>query len=314
MNESDIAQMGVYVFLLVLGLLAGGAVVVRAVGALYFQRFRMDTEADFRKMADHPRLQGPVAALEALGFIPMGVLSEKTFYGRAVKSLALASAQAKAFASITLIKSRAVYFYYTPFKDGSVLLTANGEFRPIDREGYFVQTVPYGNPSTLLAAHQERQRFFMAQGREPFRVYTPESRLEAARQFYANRSVRRAVRQSFLRSGAMALLSIALPLMIIVADLSEHKGLVRSDVDRLKWKTYLYRAGGFSVAMPHTPRELQEGDLHYFLDDDGELSYSVAYTDVEAGYILDVGVERILKEFQDRAIPPQGTLIVEREY
>jgi hypothetical protein len=315
MNESDIILMGLFILLLTLGLLSGGSMVMRALSALYFPRFRMDTEADFRNMAYHPKLQDLVAALEALGFMPFGVLSEKPLIGRAVKSLSLGSVLAKAFASLTLIKGKAVYFYYTPFTDGSVLLTANGGFRPTDRPGYFVQILPSGNPSTLLAAHQERQRYFVAQGLAPMRDYTFQSRLEATRQFYANPSVRRVLRLSMLQSCAMTLVNFALPIIFLGTYLVEHTGLFLSDVERLKWKTYRSSTGGFSVAMPHTPRELQEGKLHQFMDDDGELSYSVTYTtDYEAGYILDLGIERVLKEAQNQVIPPEGKLVLEREF
>jgi hypothetical protein len=213
-----------------------------------------------------------------------------------------------------LIKGRAVYFYYTPFTDGSVLLTANGAFRPTNKKGYFVQTVPSGSPSTLLAAHQERQRFFMAQGLVPFSEYTPASRLEATRLFYANRSVRNVVRLSFMRSCSAIFLAFLIPIIALGAYLAIRNGYFLSDVERLGWKTFHSSEGGFSIAMPHTPREVREGNLHQFVDDDGEFTYSVTYIEYEAGDIQHLGIDKALKECQNQVIPENGKLVFERDF
>jgi hypothetical protein len=140
--------------------------------------------------------------LRQLTFTPLGVKIEYLPFGSKIREFALGSREAKSFASILLVKHlpRLYYYYYTPFEDGAVVLTANGLFRPTERAEYIISVIPGATPRELLVMHKEAVDKLIDTGHRLFRDYTRESRLEATGLFYASSHSKRRMRFTGLAS------------------------------------------------------------------------------------------------------------------
>ena len=134
-------------------------------------------------------IQALVEEMQALGFKLLGVLSEQAPLSQPIPSITLAWPEQKAFASITHIGGKAHFFFYTPYQGGQILLSANGYFGNIQARGCVVQSMPRAGMAQVWQAHLKRQQNFLEQGYLPLAEYTPETRQQAARRFYAHPAV-----------------------------------------------------------------------------------------------------------------------------
>jgi hypothetical protein len=153
--------------------------------------------------------------LERLGFRRLGLKSERLpLWSKTLYEISLANSDVHAFASIVRDPKRCIYYFLTPFTNGTVLLTAgNGAAFPLIQSEDCVQQVStYNSPERVLAVHQEQFQRLTATVLVPFYSYTQESRLESTRQYYAAPSIRRLARQQ----GIAALSSLLLPALLIV--------------------------------------------------------------------------------------------------
>jgi hypothetical protein len=153
--------------------------------------------------------------LQQLGFRRLGLKAEKLpLWSSTLYEISLANSGVHAFASILKDPKRCVYYFFTPFTNGAVLLTAShgAAFPPIQSEDCVQQVSTYDSPERVLAVHQEQLQRLTAAGLVPFYSYSQESRLEATRQYYAAPSIRRLARQQ----GIAALSSLLFPVLLIV--------------------------------------------------------------------------------------------------
>ena len=95
-----------------------------------------------------------VEQLKTLGFSPIGVKVEQRLLWGSISDLSLASNIAHMFASITVINSKTLYYFFTPFTGGQAVLTANDGFPAVHTEDFIQSTANTVTPSELLAIHQ----------------------------------------------------------------------------------------------------------------------------------------------------------------
>ncbi|CAG0936029.1 hypothetical protein TFLX_04890 [Thermoflexales bacterium] len=156
-----------------------------------------------------------VGQLQQLGFRRLGLKTEKLpLWSSTIYEISLASPDHHAFASLIKDPKRCVYYFYTPFTNGAILLTAGSgaAFPAIQREDCVQQVSVYDSPELVLAAHQEQLQHFTATGLVPCSSYTQESRLDATRQYYAAPAIRRIARQR----GIFELVALLFPISLIV--------------------------------------------------------------------------------------------------
>jgi hypothetical protein len=134
--------------------------------------------------------------LKQLAFTPLGVKIEYWPFGSKIRELALGSREARSFASIPVVKHlpQLYYYYYTPFEDGAIALTANGLFHSTERSDYIISVIPGTTPRELLLMHEEAVSKLTGAGHRPLREYTQESRLEATGLFHASIHSKRRLR------------------------------------------------------------------------------------------------------------------------
>ena len=139
--------------------------------------------------------------LRQLAFTPLGIKVELQPLGSKFRELALASREAKSFASILVVKHlpRLYYYYYTPFEDGAIVLTANGLFRSTELPDYIISAIPGTTPRELLLFHKADIDKMIDAGHRPFSEFTQESRVDATGLFYRSIHSKRRMRlASFL--------------------------------------------------------------------------------------------------------------------
>jgi hypothetical protein len=172
--------------------------------------FRLGPHTYFDKNVDTPvtkmhqeTVQHLSEQLEALGFLKLGIKIEKPpLWEKAGRELAFASIKARAFASIFVIKNKTTCYFYTPFSEGQVVLTANDGFTGVATGNFMQSVVASADLEELLGIHQKRVEAFCTKGFTTFQEYTRETRIIATSQYYNSHQVRRLMRTS----GAMYLM------------------------------------------------------------------------------------------------------------
>ena len=129
--------------------------------------------------------------LKALGFFQLGVKIEQRPLWGSISDLSLASNSAHTFASITVINSKTLYYFFTPFSGGQAVLTANDGFSTVNTADFIQSSVFAATPADLLAIHQRYVDEFLKKGFSPFSDYTQQTRLEATSLYYRINSVRK---------------------------------------------------------------------------------------------------------------------------
>ncbi len=137
-----------------------------------------------------------VEQLKTLGFSPIGVKVEQRLLWGSIRDLSLTSNRAYAFASITVINSKTLYYFFTPFTGGQAVLTANDGFPAVHTEDFIQSTANTVTPSELLAIHQRYVDEFRKKGFVPFSEFNQQTRLEATSLYYKISSVRGRMRKN----------------------------------------------------------------------------------------------------------------------
>jgi hypothetical protein len=158
---------------------------------------------------EHDGIQDLANNLESIDFTFIGIKSEQLNLPiDPVQEVSFASHKKKSFVSILTRGKKVVYYFYTPFTDGSIVLTANTSFAEREADKFSIKTVKSANLADLINVHQERVQAFINVGSEPFQKYTQETRLRATELFYASEGSRKYMQSIGLRSLLSAIGSI----------------------------------------------------------------------------------------------------------
>jgi hypothetical protein len=134
--------------------------------------------------------------IEALGFLPIGVKIEQRPLWGSISDLSLASNRAYAFASITVINSKTLYYFFTPFSGGQAVLTANDGFPTVNNKDFIQSSVNVASPTDILAMHQKHVDEFRKKGFTPFQEFNQQTRIDATTLYYKISSVRGRMRKN----------------------------------------------------------------------------------------------------------------------
>ena len=158
-----------------------------------------------------PRLRA-AAALEGLGFVPVGAVRERGPVGTFARDAdAYASAARGVFADVlegrTLDGPRVEFF--TPFADGAAVLTANARLRAVVSARCQLGGLPGAPLEAVLAAHEKAVARFASLHGPPVVREAIDARVDAARAWYAGEG-RRALRRAGLVPLVITLVAVAL--------------------------------------------------------------------------------------------------------
>ncbi|HTI51480.1 MAG TPA: hypothetical protein VL475_11030 [Planctomycetaceae bacterium] len=157
-----------------------------------------------------------VRQMRALDFHPLGMKREWWPLWPASQALELANPEIPSFAAVYHLGDHPLIYFYTPFLDGSVVLTADHENANLEMDGYIHAGINGGEPDELLALHRENLRRVCDQGHIPCSYCDQATRLEATRAFYAHRGTRRILRR-FMRRDLVLLI---FPLVVLATGLA----------------------------------------------------------------------------------------------
>ena len=134
--------------------------------------------------------------IQTLGFLPIGVKIEQRPLWGSISDLSLASNRAYAFASITIINSKTLYYFFTPFSGGQAVLTANDGFPAVNTADFIQSSASSTNPADTLAIHQKYVDEFRKRGFTPFQEFNQQTRIDATALYYKINSVRKKMRKN----------------------------------------------------------------------------------------------------------------------
>jgi hypothetical protein len=160
---------------------------------------------------------GPVTErLAALGFTQLGLLIEKPpLWARGSRELSLASTEAKTIVSLGMRGLRPAYFFYTPFEEGQVLITAYNSFKNFKSEDFIITVVDTADLDEMMNIHKRKIEEFQQKGFRPFQTFDRDSVIRATYFYYASRRARRQLLIGGLASlGYMVLLVVILALLL----------------------------------------------------------------------------------------------------
>jgi hypothetical protein len=154
--------------------------------------------------------------IESLDFVKIGIKVEKPhLWQKAICELNLASLQNRTFASVFTQKNKICYYFYTPFTDGRVVLTANSLFPAITTDNLLQSAIAVSGPIDLMEIHKKRVEQFIMKGYQPYNIFDQESRIKATNQYYDVPLIRNKIRKIGLISLAFFLLG-CLPFLDIL--------------------------------------------------------------------------------------------------
>jgi hypothetical protein len=160
-------------------------------------RSHFDTENNASlKFLQQGNVRSITEKLEALGFFQLGVKIEQRPLWGSISDLSLASNNAHVFASITVINSKTLYYFFTPFSGGQAVLTANDGFPTVNTGDILQSSVNMASPTDLLAIHQRYVDEFRRKGFSPFSEFNQQSRLDATSLYYKINAVRGRMRKN----------------------------------------------------------------------------------------------------------------------
>jgi hypothetical protein len=145
--------------------------------------------------------------IESINFVKIGIKVEKPhLWRKAQREISLASQQNQTFASIFTQNNKVYYYFYTPFTDGHVVLTANGVFPAITTDNLLQSAVAGSEPVDLMEIHKKQVEQFIMKGSRPFNIFDQESRIKATYQYYELPIIRNKIRKIGLTSLAFFLI------------------------------------------------------------------------------------------------------------
>ena len=141
---------------------------------------------EFEQFAEDAGARLTVFQLQELGFKPLGIKVEyMPLWGR-VRELAMASADARAFASIGILFGKVrTFYYYTTFADGGLVLTAQKGFPRTTAAGCVIGSHPGTGANELLEIHQSCVDNCVEEGQVINDDYSMGGRVEATYHYYA---------------------------------------------------------------------------------------------------------------------------------
>jgi hypothetical protein len=126
-----------------------------------------------------------VDKLEALGFTQLGLMVEKTpLWGKGSRELVMVSSKDRIIAILGLRGPLLSYYFYTPFEDGQVVVTAHNCFKNFVKPDFVTSEIKSGDLDEMLESHQKDVADFVAKGYVPFHEYSRESVIMATNLYY----------------------------------------------------------------------------------------------------------------------------------
>jgi hypothetical protein len=193
---------------------------------LLSRRVKCEFESDSESVdsAEYPtKTRQLLADLEELGFQPLGMRSESRPFVK-VRGLDYAHPEGQCFASLHagmsgLQSGQASYYFYTPYKDGAVVITSSAPIPPFQTGTFFHGGFPGKSPGELYALHRKKAEKMMAKGHEPFDDYDQAARIQATEAYYANPGARQmghgaAMKCLYNFAGSSALVILSLLLLV----------------------------------------------------------------------------------------------------
>jgi hypothetical protein len=127
-----------------------------------------------------------IDGLARLEFKPLGIKVEARPFQR-LKELAFASVERQAFAAIHGHDRGAPhYYFYTPYEDGSVVLTSDIPMETVRTDRFIHTGVPGAEMSEVWAQHARNSQKMARPGRQPYATYDQETRIRATKAYYDN--------------------------------------------------------------------------------------------------------------------------------
>jgi hypothetical protein len=160
---------------------------------LLARRVKCEFESDAARVdpAEYPAAtQQLIAELAELGFRPLGVRSERRPFVY-VRGLDYVHPAGQTFASLHagvkgLELGRASFYFYTPYKDGAVVITSSAPIPPFQNGNFMHGGYPGKTPGELYDLHRKRVDRMTAQGHEPCDQFDQAARVRATHAYYAN--------------------------------------------------------------------------------------------------------------------------------
>ena len=171
-----------------------------------------DEPDDEHPPADDPepiRLTAP--ALEALGFVRLGVRRERPWLGRSLLSYDWVHPAEKSYASMYRLdrRTRRLYFF-TPYDGGAAVLTADHRRPGADLHGYYLAGgLERATPEELWTAHQRQMATMDETGRERIATGSLADRMACARAWFLGAG-KREVRARQRTAAVMSVCGVAM--------------------------------------------------------------------------------------------------------
>mgnify|MGYP001389226391 CR=1 FL=1 len=189
-----------------------GAVAFVRPGAI---RYRVEGGPAAAHATRSPATREMIAALEDLGFTPLGTAVEKRPLRPGRHEIVLANPEERAFAVVAPVGSEAWLHYFTAFEDGGAVITADYHWPSVEEPGYLAGGLPGAGPQEILNTHRRRVQRLVEEGRAVDDRYTLEARAETAEAFYARGPGRREVRRREIKG--MMFTTAALIVVLLTA-------------------------------------------------------------------------------------------------
>jgi hypothetical protein len=157
--------------------------------------------------------------LASLDFQPLGVKVESRPF-RVARELAFASPEKRTFASIHgLERGVPNYYFYTPYDDGSVVLTSNHAMETVRTDRFLQTGMPHQEMSQVLASHTKNVEKMTGPKRQPIAQYDQEARIRATHAYYDNPGSEVLIQSAAsgaLRNAGISLLFLVTALAVLV--------------------------------------------------------------------------------------------------
>jgi hypothetical protein len=168
-------------------------------------------ENDNSIITEREDLQNIISKIKALGFEYIGIKVEKPPLWRApIQEIALGSIEALSFASVFYRGKKVVYYFFTPFHDGQIVLTANMGFSQINQDDVIQFSTAIEEPSKSLEEHKKNIVSFIVKGYSPFTEYTEQTRIDATNLYYKSKIIKSQMQTRGVTALVLLLIATAL--------------------------------------------------------------------------------------------------------
>ncbi|EMY60105.1 hypothetical protein [Leptospira terpstrae] len=137
--------------------------------------------------------------LNSYGFEFIGIKSEKfPFIFKENIEWNFSSSENICFASIVKFNEKHLFYFYTPFKTGEILITANGIFTEIKTQKFFTSNVISQSINEVLIFHKRKINELISNSSIPYEKFDRKLRLDATNLFYSAKEYRNYLRRTNL--------------------------------------------------------------------------------------------------------------------